>query len=138
MTVGGSDGVIRIFDESDSFDAVALGRIRSGNGAVGAVPNLYCLDSLVADMVVVAVVVVEVVDDNSVVIDSVLSKLPDPVEPTRVTELRFDGDDGPLRVLSVNVSKLLDVAMVVAGMDNKLSDCEVVVVISIAVTTSCD
>lgn len=115
--------MIKFLDESDSFDDVTFGRIRSGNGAVGAVPNLYCFDvSLVADIVVVAVVVIEVVDDCSVVVESARSKLPDPVEPTKVTELRFDGDDGPLRVLSVNVSKLFDVAMVVAGMDSKWSD----------------
>lgn len=123
MTVGGSDGVIIFFDESDSLPAVTFGRIRSGSGAVGAVPNLYCFDSLVADvMVVVVVVVINVVDADSVVIESVRSKLPDPVEPTSVTELKFDGDDGPLIVLSVNVSKLLDVAIVVDGMHNKLSE----------------
>lgn len=33
---------------------------------------------------------------SSVGVTSVLSTLPDPVEPTKVTELKFDGDDGPL------------------------------------------
>lgn len=130
MRVGGRDGVITFLDELDSFVAANFGRTLSGSGAVGAVPNL---DSLVVDMVAVAVVVV---DDNSVVMESVRSKLPDPVEPTKVTELKFDGDDGPLRVLSVNVSKLLEVAMVVDGMHKRFSDWEVAVVISIVVVGS--
>lgn len=43
---------------------------------------------------------------------------PDPVEPTNVTELKLDGDDGPLNKLivfesPVNVSTLLDVVIIV-------------------------
>lgn len=108
-------------------------RIRSGSGAVGAVPYLNCFDSSVVELVVMVVVVVAVDDDDSIVMESVRSKLPDPVDPTNVTELKFDGDDGPLSVLSVNVSRLVDVAMVVDGMDRRFSDWAVAVVISIVV-----
>lgn len=107
--------------------------MRSGSGAVGAVPYLYCFVSFVVEIVVV---VIKTVDDDSVVIESVRSKLPEPVEPTKVTELKFEGDDGPLSVLSVNVSRLLDVAIVVDGMDKRLSELDVVVVISIVVVDS--
>lgn len=53
---------------------------RSGSGLVGAFPYLNCMFPSVGLLVV----------------SSFLSWPPEPVEPTRVTELKFDGDDGPL------------------------------------------
>lgn len=80
---------------------------RSGNGPFGAVPYLNSFES--------SVVVLSVSDTDDMVA-STLSGPPEPVEPTSVTALKFDGDDGPLIVLSVNVSRLFDVAMLVDGM----------------------
>lgn len=54
-------------------------RIRSGNGLLGALPYLNCWELLL-----------------SVGVSSAFSCPPEPVEPTRVTELKFDGEDGPL------------------------------------------
>lgn len=79
---------------------------RSGSGPFGAIPYLNSFDSSV-------VFSVSDIDD---MVASTLSGPPDPVEPTSVTALRFDGEDGPLIVLSVNVSRLFDVAMLVDGM----------------------
>ena len=64
--------------------AIELNGIRSGNGDVGACEYLNkCCFSSVGD-----------------VVPSILSCPPEPVEPTSVWELRFDGDDGPLNVFS--------------------------------------
>lgn len=78
---------------------------RSGNGPFGAVPYLNSFESSV---------VLSFGGDEDMDA-STLSGPPDPVEPTSVTALKFDGDDGPLIVLSVSVSRLFDVAILVDG-----------------------
>lgn len=79
-------------------------RFRSGNGLVGARPNLNSREP-------------SWVGVKSLSRSQWLPE-PEPVEPTKVTELRLDGDDGPLSKLivfdsPVNVSTLLDVVIIV-------------------------
>lgn len=99
VTVGGSEYVIIVSLAGASTDGLGLG-IRSGNGPEGMVPYLNSFES----------------SDGEA---GLLSRScpPEPVEPTRVTELKLDGDEGPLRVLSVKVSRLLDVAIEVPGIE---------------------
>lgn len=91
---------------ADLDGAITFDERRSGSGPLGAMPYLNSFDS--SDIVSVS--------DTDDMVASTLSGPPDPVEPTSVTALKFDGDDGPLKVLSVNVSRLFDVAMLVDGM----------------------
>lgn len=76
--------------------AVVLCATRSGSGPLGALPKDRMPPSLAESVLQVPLTLTVPIE---------------PVEPTRVTELMFDGDEGPLNVLSVSVSKLLDVMM---------------------------
>lgn len=60
-------------------------RIRSGRGLVGALPYLNCVGFM------------------SVGVSSAFSWPPEPVDPTSVTELKFDGEEGPLNADSVQI-----------------------------------
>lgn len=93
---------------------------------------------------------------SSVGVSSDLSTLPEPVEPTRVTELKFEGDEGPLvpnkfsknkiffLIISILldsnltnyapmiVSELLDCPIALFGVVKNASSCGSVVVIVIS------
>jgi hypothetical protein len=92
-----------------------LGITRSGNGVVGTFPYSN-------------------VDEGSTNVSSHLSPLP--VEPTSVTELRFDGDVG---ALGIKVSALPDVDTVAFdGTPKKPSSCGALLVTSSVVSSSSD
>lgn len=101
VTVGGNEYVIIVsFKGASGTDFCGVFGTRSGKGPAGAVPYLNSFESAGGE------------DDFAS-----RSWPPDPVDPTRVTELRLDGEEGPLSVLSVSVSKLFEVAIEVLGID---------------------
>lgn len=99
VTVGGSEYVIIVSFIEGSEDGFDLGTL-SGSGPAGILPYLNSFVSSDGDGGLTS-----------------RSCPPEPVEPTSVTELKLDGDDGPLSVLSVKVSRLFDVAIDVLGME---------------------